>query len=359
MKKEVIKPFDLAKAKAGAKLKTRAGLPVEIFKWDARGDYPIRGIIIDENEDTSDCWTSGGSSYTSGNACPTDLVIVEEVEEPKFKINDWITNGVYTCKIVEVIDNCYKYTFPEGSSYLGVIDDMDKEYRLWTIDDAKDGDVLIDKSNGKECPFIFKETKPSNIKTDVLNPLSVLGYCGIGGAGFTKGCGCGDTANCIYYPATKEQRELLHSKIKEAGYEWDADALELKKIKPEFWSDYRDNTFDGFIINTGQSISKVHNVPNIKLHRDVFATNMQARSALAMARISQIMANDIKNFGGPITDIEWGNDDLKYVICRRNDHIDTVYVRAAYHFLAFHTEEQCDLFLKKYDHLVRDYLMIL
>lgn len=209
MKKELIKPFDLAKAKAGAKLKTRAGLPVEIFKWDARGDYPIRGIIIDENEDTSDCWTSGGSSYTSGNACATDLVIVEEVEES------------------------------------------------------------------------------------------------------------------------------------------------------EFWSDHPDNTFNGFIINTGQSISKVHNVPNIKLHRDVYATKMQARSALAMARISQIMANDIKNFGGPITDIEWGSDTTKYVIYRNGYNVDTTRATHVYHFLAFHTIEQCDLFLKKYYHLVKDYLMIL
>lgn len=106
-----------------------------------------------------------------------------------------------------------------------------KEYRLWTIADAKDGDVLIDKSNGKECPFIFKETKPSNIKTDVLNPLSVLGYCGIGGAGFTKGSGWGDTANCIYYPATKEQRDTLFAKMKEAGYEWNTEKFELMQIK--------------------------------------------------------------------------------------------------------------------------------
>lgn len=106
-----------------------------------------------------------------------------------------------------------------------------KEYRLWTIADAKDGDVLIDKSNGKECPFIFKETKPSNIKTDVLNPLSVLGYCGIGGAGFTKGNGWGDTANCTYYPANKEQQNLLFQKMKEAGYEWDAEKKELNKVE--------------------------------------------------------------------------------------------------------------------------------
>lgn len=104
-------------------------------------------------------------------------------------------------------------------------------YHLWTIQDAKDGDVLIDKSGSRECPFIFKETKPSDIKTDMLNPLAVLGYCGIGGAGFTKGSGWGDTANCIYYPATKEQRDLLFQKMKEAGYEWNDEKKELRKIE--------------------------------------------------------------------------------------------------------------------------------
>jgi hypothetical protein len=33
-----------------------------------------------------------------------------------------------------------------------------------------------------------------------------------------------------FYPATKEQRDLLFSKMKEAGYEWDAEKRELKKI---------------------------------------------------------------------------------------------------------------------------------
>ena len=209
MKKEVIKPFDLAKAKAGTKLKTRSGIPVEIFKWDARGDYPIRGIIIDENEDTSDCWTSGGSSYTSGNACPTDLVIVEEAEEP------------------------------------------------------------------------------------------------------------------------------------------------------EFWSDNPNNTFDGFLINNGHSISRYSKIPNVKMHRNIFATKMQARSALAMARISQIMANDIENFGGVVTDVEWVSDERKFVIYRDGGNVNTTGAVHSYHFLAFHTPEQRNLFLAKYYNLVKDYLMIL
>ena len=37
------------------------------------------------------------------------------------------------------------------------------------------------------------------------------------------------------YPATKEQRDLLFAKMREAGYQWDADKKELSKIiKPKF-----------------------------------------------------------------------------------------------------------------------------
>lgn len=208
MKKEVIKPFDLAKAKAGAKLKTRAGLSVEIFKLDARGDYPIKGMVKEKEQDVSLNWTCDGSCYAYGTSS-YDLVIIEEVEES------------------------------------------------------------------------------------------------------------------------------------------------------EFWSDCKDNTFDGFLINNGYSISRFTKIPNVKFHRNIFANKRQAVSALAMSRISQIMANDIKNFGGPITDIEWGSDTTKYVIYRNGYNVDTTRATSMYHFLAFHTEEQRDLFLKKYDHLVRDYLMIL
>lgn len=91
---------------------------------------------------------------------------------------------------------------------------------------------------------------------------------------------------------------------------------------------------------------------------NVFATEKQAKSALAMARISQIMAND-KRFGEVITDEEWNNPDIrKYCIDRfagkrRIDVFDTTY-----HFLAFHTREQRDLFLEENEDLIKDYLMI-
>ena len=150
--------------------------------------------------------------------------------EPKFKVGDWITNGDYTWKIVEVKSLNYILQSQDGNIVDDTISYVDKDFRCWTIQDAKPGNVLIDKSGSRECPFIFKETKPSYIKTDVPNPLTVLGYCGISGAGFTKSSGWGDTANCIYYPATKNQRDTLEMAITNAGYEWNAEKKELRKL---------------------------------------------------------------------------------------------------------------------------------
>ena len=131
--------------------------------------------------------------------------------------------------------------------------------------------------------------------------------------------------------------------------------------EPEFWSDNKGNTFNGFRINNVASIAEVSNVSNTRLYYNVFATKKQAKSALAMARISQIMANDIKNFGGIVTDEEWDDDNWKYVIfrsCNHNNRIGVTAVYRDYHFLAFHTAAQRDLFLEKYRNLVKDYLML-
>lgn len=93
-------------------------------------------------------------------------------------------------------------------------------------------------------------------------------------------------------------------------------------------------------------------------NHDVFATEKQAKSALAMAQISQIMAND-KRFGGPITDEEWENMYLeKYVIHRIYNKWTYTDTFGLYGFLAFHTKEQRDLFLEENEDLAKDYLMI-
>jgi hypothetical protein len=102
-------------------------------------------------------------------------------------------------------------------------------YHLWTIADAKDGDVL---SSIRGCPFIYDKYR--NQRNDLL-----YYYAGIDGRGnFVMKC----PKRMLYHfgpstdaaPATKEQRDLLFAKMKEEGYEWDADKKELKKIQSHY-----------------------------------------------------------------------------------------------------------------------------
>ena len=132
------------------------------------------------------------------------------------------------------------------------------------------------------------------------------------------------------------------------------------KFKPlvKKWRDNKNELFVGYFINHDCRILKTTPCSNVKYNRDVFATEKQAKSALAMAQISQIMAND-ERFGGVVTDEEWDSGTpLKYVIERYNNEIRTQDYCNAYTFLAFHTSEQRYLFLKENLDLVKDYLML-
>lgn len=73
--KKIIKPFDLEAAKKGAKVETRSGKKVEIFKWDANSQFPLKGIY--ENNEGRECAGSWALNGEWGSAPFLDLVIVE------------------------------------------------------------------------------------------------------------------------------------------------------------------------------------------------------------------------------------------------------------------------------------------
>lgn len=132
--------------------------------------------------------------------------------------------------------------------------------------------------------------------------------------------------------------------------------IKLKK-KNKRWRDNKNTTVKGFYITSNSKIIDFigYNIPSTY---NTFATEKQAKSALAMARISQIMAND-ERFGGIITDEEWTNESsVKYIIVRNNETIYQCVSCTVYYFLAFHTKEQRDLFLEENEDLVKDYLML-
>ena len=124
------------------------------------------------------------------------------------------------------------------------------------------------------------------------------------------------------------------------------------------FSDYGGNfTINGFYISNDSRIidGEFH---NYKTTRNMFTTEKQAKSALAMAQISQIMAND-ERFGKVVTDEEWNNVSLpKYCFFRYDNKLQKDVIYHTYTFLAFHTEEQRDLFLQENEQLIKDYLML-
>lgn len=137
--------------------------------------------------------------------------------EPKFKVGDWIVHCNEDIDLITGIEET-GYIINEGSGYIPFVceDDM----RLWTIEDAKDGDVLASE-NG--CPFIYKNT--DGIEAHFYCCVSITNSLCVDDG--TNHCGYKESSK----PATKEQRDLLFQKMKEAGYEWDAEKKELKKIE--------------------------------------------------------------------------------------------------------------------------------
>ena len=148
------------------------------------------------------------------------------------------------------------------------------------------------------------------------------------------------------------------------GYEIDkenstSECIKFKCITTERWRDNENAPLTGYYITEASHVCSVNHCgcQNYDRNYNVFSTEKQAKSALAMARISQIMAND-KRFGGPITDEEWNNKSIKHTIIKYCLHITkSVHVNTNV-FLAFHTKEQRNLFLEENEDLVKDYLMI-
>lgn len=347
MKKKIQKPFDAEAAKNGAKVETREGRSVRILCYDkATAAYPIVGLVNYESVEHCYTYTIEGKvliSETSEN----DLVIIEEVEATKFNVGDWLfreADGDRPWLITAITSDCYEIQDIQGQQKAKVYQTtIDKFYRLWTLKDAKPGDVLITEDDKR--PFIFKE----------FLGHAPSAYCGV------------DTTDSIYIgtdgpwtrttvrPATSNEKDMLFKKMEEEGYKWDAESLTVSKIQKR-WRDDKDAEVNGYYIHSDSLIIK-HSGYNTDINHNVFATEKQAKSALAMARISQIMAND-ERFGGIVTDEEWDDNHWTYVIIRTKNGLKISIKYYIYEYLAFHTKEQAELFLKENEDLVKDYYMM-
>ena len=141
----------------------------------------------------------------------------------KFHEGDWIVGANNVCKIISLNNelNCYiavttnneevkiPYYFDDEQGHMC-------SYHLWSIEDAKDGDVLA----SGEIIFIFNK----------IHGVWIDCHCSLhrDGSFYEEDYGL---MNIKYgkevYPANKEQRDLLFKKMNEAGHEWDAEKKEI------------------------------------------------------------------------------------------------------------------------------------
>lgn len=140
--------------------------------------------------------------------------------EPKFKVGDWVVleDSLSIYKIVEVCKSWYEVISNNDGIHYSISFDEEDDCRLWTIEDAKDGNVLCFNDdvfilkyyilfNKVVCHCCYnKYFMPNNAYLITKEDFSKI------------------------HPATTEQRNFLFQKMKNMGYEWDVKEKKLIKL---------------------------------------------------------------------------------------------------------------------------------
>lgn len=180
--------------------------------------------------------------------------------EPKFKVGDWVVDEHWHTHIVKKVSKIDEdgYSFNNGD--FASFECANEYFHLWTIKDAKDGDVLVDICDDFVNPLIFilKKFERKDFGLAKLSDYSSYCYLTMSDNQKFKEGSYHHMHNI--HPATKEQCDLLFSKMKEAGYEWDAEKKELKKLTQsvtkksdqDVWSDED----DAYIVNWLKSLKR-------------------------------------------------------------------------------------------------------
>ena len=240
----------------------------DIFTWlEKQGEKYMKHSYITANPEFFQ-WIYDRLKYVYNENPNVDymLSLKERIEDmqkfadkikPKFKVGDWIIDNKNRVGIiVRILDGHYIISF-DGREVQISFEWEGKLLRKWSIQDAKDGDVLASDNS----IFIFQEEYIAE------KPIA---YCGLMNGRFLVDGEDACWTNERYYPATKEQCNILFTKMKEAGYEWDAEKKELKKISQRIvsaevkealydkpaWSEEDENKIDTII-------SVYHPSPNI------------------------------------------------------------------------------------------------
>lgn len=187
------------------------------MKLPATNMYPSKVSIEKQGEQPKEVTCTHEVETGNGNI---KALVTEKIQLPKFHEGEWITNGQLTCKVLKVTGKFYDlHLYNDDYCHFETdVQSIDKDYHLWTIKDAKDGDILTTSAGA----FIYNGNNGGGCCPGC--------YCGINTLGnFKTGTKHHWTTKPVF-PATKEQRDTLFAKMKEAGYEWNAEKKELKLL---------------------------------------------------------------------------------------------------------------------------------
>lgn len=168
---------------------------------------------------------------TALGRCALEALNEEKVDnadkvEPKFHEGEWVVNKLGDLWHIDSFDKKnYQVSDGKGNYNYFPISKQD-EMRLYTIEDAKDGDLIYVSTEEKGIQAIF----------DTFDNGIIYFHCYL----------CRDFAQDGYmpmgdvelvYPLQKTHYKRFFEKMHEAGYEWDVEKKELKKIEQKpAWS---------------------------------------------------------------------------------------------------------------------------
>ena len=188
--------------------------------------------------------------------------LVDKVE-PKFKVGDWVVHDMSDGKKVirQIVNMTNKSYILDGEDFnIFYFNDLENDYHLWTIQDAKDGDVIFYDSR---WTCIFK----------CIHGIWYSSYCFITADGeFHTGYErhlVDAKLNGNAHPATKEQCDVLMKTMADAKYTFDFEKKELKKIEQEKNMDNKLTNFEHSLKHIMEEAIECGDTHNLKADADM------------------------------------------------------------------------------------------
>ena len=159
--------------------------------------------------------------YNPSNTGENEQKSTDKIE-PKFNVGDCVVDSCgYVWKIEGILNQYYLLEDEEEDKSRLTIDWVDKTFHLWTIQDAKDGDVI----NLGTVTAIFKKYIGQE------KCICYCSFCKDGGFEIPIENGEDNVYGCYNAtPTTKEQRDSFMKVMNDAGYEWDIEKKKLKRL---------------------------------------------------------------------------------------------------------------------------------